>query len=44
MGTPTTSLASRLTALRDRVFVGRDAELALLEAAVRGDDRPIELI
>jgi hypothetical protein len=44
MATSTTSLASRLATLRDRAFVGRDAELALLEHALCGDERPFALL
>ncbi len=44
MATSTTRLASRLRTLRDRAFVGRDAELALLERALQGDDGPFALL
>src|SRR6185503_17737905 len=44
VATSTTRLASRLASLRDRAFVGRDAELGLLARALSGDERPFALL
>src|SRR5881394_1696648 len=44
MAPPAMRLADRLATLRDRSFVGRVDELALLDAALRGAERPFALL
>jgi hypothetical protein len=44
VATPTTRLADRLAALRDRSFIGRSAELELFESALRGAERAFSLL